>query len=219
MSKAYFLQGERYLRYDVEADRIDSGYPRPIAVGWAGLQDAGFDRVVDTVVDLGSGKAYLFKGDAYVRVDQRTNRRDDGYPRPIAEGWAGFADVGFGDSLDASLNWGNGKAYFFRGSEYIRYDIASDRVDEGYPLPITANWPGFEEAGFADGVDAAVNWGNGTAYFFSGGVYLRYDIAADAVATGFPVDIADLWGGFAEAGFGLRLDAAWVKITPAEGVV
>ena len=33
MTKAYFLQGERYLRYDVEADQIDSGYPKQIAVG------------------------------------------------------------------------------------------------------------------------------------------------------------------------------------------
>ena len=212
MTKAYFLQGERYLRYDVEADQIDSGYPKQIAVGWTGLADSGFDRDVDTVVDLGSGKAYLFKGDAFVRVDQTTNRVD-GDVRSIADGWPGFADAGFADSLDASLNWGNGKAYFFRGADYIRYDIATDQVDEGYPLQIAENWPGFGEAGLADGVDAAVNWGNGKAYFFSGGVYLRYDIAADAVDTGFPVRIGEFWPGFEAAGFGLRLDAAWLKLT------
>jgi len=217
MAKAYFLRGERYLRYDVETDRIDGGYPRPIAVGWAGLADVGFDRDVDTVLDLGSGTAYLFKGDAYVRVDQRANRVD-GDVGLIADGWAGFAGAGFGDSLDASVNWGNGKAYFFRGSDYIRYDIATDRVDEGYPLPIADHWPGFEAAGVADGVDAAANLGNGAAYFFSGGAYLRYDLAADAVTEGYPRAIGDLWTGFEEAGFGLRLDAAWLKLTPAEGV-
>ena len=217
MTKAYFLRGERYLRYDVEGDLIDSGYPKPLAVGWAGLADVGFDQDVDTVVDLGSDKAYLFKGDAFVRVDQSTNQVD-GDVVSIADGWAGFAEAGFADSLDASVNWGNGKAYFFRGADYIRYDIALDRIDDGYPLLIAENWPGFEEAGFADGVDAAVNWGNGKTYFFSGGVYLRYDISNDAVDPGFPVGIGGAWPGFEEAGFGLRLDAAWLKIVRAEGV-
>jgi Hemopexin len=51
------------------------------------------------------------------------------------------------------------KFYFFRGNQYLRYDLATDRVDAGYPLPITGNWPGFKEAGFVSDVRAAVNWG------------------------------------------------------------
>ena len=35
--------------------------------------------------------------------------------------------------MDAAVTWNNRKAYFFRGSEYIRYDIATDRADPGYP--------------------------------------------------------------------------------------
>ncbi len=45
------------------------------------------------------------------------------------------------------------KAYFLIGSQYVRYDVASDQVDAGYPKPIGANWPGFSAAG----VDAAVD--------------------------------------------------------------
>ena len=159
------------------------------------------------MVDLGSGMAYLFKGDAFVRVDQSTNRVD-GEVRSIADGWAGFADAGFADSLDASVNWGNGKAYFFRGADYIRYDIATDRVDDGYPLQIAENWPGFGEAGLADGVDAAVNWGNGTRRTSSA-------VACTCATTSRPTPwtpasrfrIDEQWPGFEAAGFGLRLDA------------
>ena len=54
----------------------------------------------------------------------------------------------------------------------------------------------------------------GTARRTSSAVaYLRYDIAADAVDTGFPVRIDEFWPGFEAAGFGLRLDAAWLKLT------
>lgn len=40
-------------------------------------------------------------------------------------------------------NWGNGKVYFFRGNEYIRWDIKADRADPGYPKIIDdTTWPG-----------------------------------------------------------------------------
>ena len=217
MSKVCFLRGDHYLRYDVETDAIDSGYPKPMAIGWTGLADAGFDHDVDTVLDLGAGTAYLFKNDVFVRVDQTTNRVDSDV-LPMADGWTGLADAGFTESVDASANWGNGKAYFFRGGSYIRYDIASDRVDEGYPLPISGNWPGLAEAGFDGGFDTVVNWGNGSAYFFRDGAYPRYDVQADAVDPGYPLGIGEQWPSFAEAGFDQGLDAAWLKITPAEGV-
>ena len=30
--------------------------------------------------------------------------------------------------------------YFFKSDQYIRYDIATDKVDAGYPKPIIGNW-------------------------------------------------------------------------------
>jgi hypothetical protein len=36
--------------------------------------------------------------------------------------------------------WNNGKAYFFEGSHYRRFNIANDRFDPGYPKPIVNNW-------------------------------------------------------------------------------
>lgn len=47
----------------------------------------------------------------------------------------------FAAAIDNVVVWNNGKAYFFKGSEYIRYDIATDKTDEG-PVPIIRNWHG-----------------------------------------------------------------------------
>jgi hypothetical protein len=86
--------------------------------------------------------------------------------------------------------WTNGKAYFFKGSQYIRFDIANAQADDGYPLPIAGNWPGLEP--FSDGIDAAVVWNNGKAYFFKGSQYIRYDIATDR-ADQAPLPILGNW--------------------------
>ena len=67
-----------------------------------------------------------------------------------------MAEAGFGANIDAAVNWGNGKAYLFRGDKYVRYDIFTDRVDPGYPLPIAGYWPGMAEAGFGNRIQAAI---------------------------------------------------------------
>jgi len=99
------------------------------------------------------------------------NRADEGHPKAISSGWAGV----FESNLDAAVVWSNGKAYFFNGDQYIRYDIAADRADEGYPKAISSGWAGV----FESDLDAAVVWPNGKAYFFKGDQYIRYDIATD----------------------------------------
>ena len=210
MAKAFFLRGGSYVRYDVSTDAADAGYPKPMARGWSGLDGTGFDSGIDATLDLGTGKLYLFKGDVYLRIDQARNTVD-GQVTSIADAWPGFAGAGFADSLTAAVNWGNGKAYFFKGDQYLRYDIAGDTADGG-ALPIAGNWPGMAEAGFGDGIDAAVNFGNGKTYFFKGDQYLRYDMASDQTDPGYPRPIAGNWPGLAEAGFGDAIDAVWLKL-------
>jgi hypothetical protein len=90
-----------------------------------------------------------------------------------------------------SLGWNDEKAYFFSGDQYVRWDIASDTVDAGYPRPISSGWIGI----FADGIDAAAVWNNGKAYFFRGAEYSAYDIVADVVVDGYPRPIAENWPG------------------------
>ena len=94
--------------------------------------------------------------------------------------------------VDAVVLWNNDKAYFFRGSQYVRYDVASDQVDQE-SRAIADGWPGV----FTDGVDAVVLWNNDKAYFFRGSQYVRYDVASDRTDDGYPQAITSGWAGLA----------------------
>src|SRR5262245_36854521 len=87
--------------------------------------------------------------------------------------------------------WDKSKAYFFRGSEYTRYDIAADRADDGYPKSISSGWRGV----FDRDIDAVVVWPNGKPYFFRGSDYTRYDVATDRADDGYPKSISCGWRG------------------------
>ena len=69
------------------------------------------------------------------------------------------------------------KAYIFRGSQYLRYDIPTDKVDDA-PKPVDS-WNGFPEDW--DRIDAAVTWDNGKIYFFKDDSYLRFDILKNKI--------------------------------------
>ncbi len=190
--RAYFFSGDSYVRYDVAADAVDAGYPKPISGNWTGLWADGIDAVV---VLPTNGKAYFFRGAEYLRYDLDADRADDGYPRPIDGNWPGLSGP-----VDAAIAWNTGKVYFFSGSTYCRYDPTSDAVDEGYPRAIADGWPGV----FTSGIEAALWWPSGRVYFFSGGQYVRFDPAAGAADAGYPLPIAGAWSGlpFGSAGSG-----------------
>jgi hypothetical protein len=211
ITKAYFLFDGLYARYDASADGVDPGYPKRIGTEWNGFTAAGFASGIDSAVEWGNGKVYFFRGDQYLRYDINANRVDAGYPLSITDQWAGIGAAGFGSGIQAAVNWGNGKAYFFKGNQYLRYDIAADRVDDGFPLNIGDYWPGFAGLGFDSDIDAAVNWGNGKAYFFKGDQYLRYDMAADAIDGGTTSSIDSNGPGLGSARQGLAIDGTWTR--------
>jgi hypothetical protein len=189
--KAYFFSGNEYVRYDIKADRVDDGYPLPIAGNWRGLWSPAGAGVV-----WPNGKAYFLRGAEYVRYDIAADRPDSGYPRPIAGNWKGLSL----SRVDAAVVWPtNNKAYLFGhydtgapfGADgYVRYDVAKDQQDPGYPTSVSANWKGLNSP-----IDAAVVWNNGKAYFFQGLFYSRYDIQADRVDAGYPRPILNNWPG------------------------
>ncbi|MDC0759248.1 hemopexin repeat-containing protein [Brevibacillus sp. AG] len=216
-TKVYFFARDKYVRYDRGDDMVDDGYNPPLCIAdyWQGMKEVGFDKDLDTAINWGDGKVYFFKKDKYVRYDIAMDKVDDGYnpPLSIADYWHGMKEVGFDKDLDTAINWGNGKVYFFKKDKYVRYDIAMDKVDDGYnpPLSIADYWHGMKEVGFDKDLDTAINWGDGKVYFFKKDKYVRYDIAMDKVDDGYnpPLSIADYWPGMKESGIVADLGPAF----------
>lgn len=171
--------GTTYARYDFVSGQLEQR-GLDIAGNWPGLRQTR----PDAAVYWGYGKAYFFYGDEYLRYDAGQEGVEAAYlppnaPRKITGNWT----MPWTDRIDAAVNWGNGKIYFFRGSEYLRYDLTQDRMDDGYPLPIDGHWNGL----WTDGIDAALYQGGRKAYFFKGDEYRRYDLDADNVDGSGPI--------------------------------
>jgi uncharacterized protein involved in tellurium resistance len=54
--------------------------------------------------------------------------------------------------IDAAVNWHdekrehlNDKIYFFKGHQYMRFDISKNSVDNGYPMTVKSGWNGLEK--------------------------------------------------------------------------
>src|SRR6266511_3956252 len=154
---AYFFKGSRYLRYNIASDFVDVG-PDSIATFWTHLPSE-FQSDLGASVNWRDGHAYFFKGSRYLRYDIATDFVDVG-PVSIATFWT-HLPAEFQSDLDAVGNWGDGHAYFFKGSRYLRYDIATDLVDVG-PVSIATFWTHLP-AEFQSNLDAVVNWGDGHA--------------------------------------------------------
>jgi Hemopexin len=150
--KAYFFSNDQYYQYNVAApEGVDPGFPMPTKTKWPNIDYFG-DRHVDAVTLWPNGYAYFFQYDHYFRFDVANNRFDPTNPRPIQGSWPGAPGGGpalwsTAPYLKGALVWpvpieGRMKAYFFQYDYYMRYDIADDHVDPGYPQPVAGNWPG-----------------------------------------------------------------------------
>lgn len=194
---AYFFRGDEYYQFDFNKDQVDDGYPADIASSWPGLdQFKGGARNIDAAVNWGNGKAYFFKGDEYIRYDLKKDQADSGYPLKIKDHWSGLDTFSGGaNAIDAAINWGNGITYFFKGDEYIRFNMTSDRAAKGYPMFIS-NWTWSGLQVWPDRIDAAVRRNSIKSYLFKGGYYLRFDHVLNKTDDGFPKAISEhSWSG------------------------
>ena len=82
------------------------------------------------------------------------------HARPLAGRPAEDAEAAPGP-IDAVVRLPSGKVYFFYGSDYVRFDVAADQADAGYPKPIAGNWPGL----VTSGIYAGIEWSADNEYF------------------------------------------------------
>ncbi|WP_318218783.1 M35 family metallo-endopeptidase [Streptomyces sp. SCL15-6] len=151
------------------------------------------EQVITAPILWDNGKAYVFVAGKYFRIDIALDKVDHG-PASITSGWTGV----FPDRVDAGVMWPNGQdAYFFRGSQYVRFNVAQDAVAPGYPLEIGPYWQGL----FPAAIDACLVWPGGQrVYFFRGSEYSRFDVddshpLGGKVPAGYPRQISEGWPG------------------------
>jgi hypothetical protein len=144
--KVYFFKGDKYWRYDLDRGVLDAGYPALISQGWKGVPD-NLDAAV--FANRGNGAIYFFKGRHFWTWDIAADRLLSVTPRTIVDTytWRGL----WSSDLDAAVNWGNGRVYFFKGNQYKRYDLVEGKVD--YSAKISDHWPGL----FGSDIQAALS--------------------------------------------------------------
>lgn len=98
--------------------------------------------------------------------------------------------------IDAAfLRQSNGKIYFFKGDQYVRWTPGGGGIDSGYPKSIGGNWPGLPDY-FTSRLNATLMRGsNGKIYFFKGKKYIRYSRVSDGIDSGYPKLIDEGWTG------------------------
>lgn len=92
---------------------------------------------------------------------------------------------------------GNGKMYFFKDSQYWKFDPSrKPPVRSVYPRPLS-NWD------LPSGVRAATKWSNGYTYFFTRSKYYRFNdrrFTIDGGDPAFPRDTGPWWFGCSRSG-------------------
>merc|ERR1712061_901475 len=118
------------------------------------------------------------KGSRYWRYSpDNFGKLDRGFPKDISKGFEGIPN-----NIDAAFVWAkNDKIYFFKGSNYWKFDPRKDPpVAETYPRPLS-NWEGVP-----DSIDAALRYSNDNTYFFKDGEYYRFNEDTFTVDTDGP---------------------------------
>jgi hypothetical protein len=189
-SRAYFFRSDdQYVRYSKTLDKADAGYPNPTnEVTWPSL-GVYADKIV-AAFRKDNDKAYFFLSDGnYIRYDISSDEADANYPQPISnDTWPGLES--YATNIVAALRWKGNRVYFFLDNgQYIRYNLANDSVDSGYPKAINNyTWPGLGD--YATEIQSAVKWNNGRGYIFlKNQKYVRYNM-------GYPSEVnSDTWPG------------------------
>ena len=127
----WFFSGSQYLRYDPAGDQVTVPVT-PIANGWTGMPDTFAQGVDAAIHGLGAflGIIWFFRGGEYVRYSLPNDMVEFG-PAPIVGNWGEWPARLPTGSTRVLRQGKQEHIFFFRGNEYIRYNLPADRVEEG----------------------------------------------------------------------------------------
>ncbi|MCC8457448.1 photopexin PpxB [Photorhabdus aegyptia] len=160
-----------------------------------------------------NSKTYFFLNSENIRYNDSEDKADTDYPQFISHDWPGLP-IEFQKDIDDVINL-SGSLYFFKGSQYLKFDIAKALVIDG-PKPIIDGWPGLKGTGFENGIDAATEWVDAKqdiVCFFKGRDCIDYTVSSHTINK---KTISERWGATRKyAGFSEDLDAVilWKNIT------
>ncbi|XP_048843840.1 matrix metallopeptidase-21 isoform X1 [Brienomyrus brachyistius] len=135
---------------------------------------------------------YFMRGGWYWMYENRSNRTRYGDPVAVQVGWHGVPSNGV-DAYVHVWTWTTDAAYFFKGTQYWRYDSENDQAftedSEGrrYPRLISEGFPGVPspiDTAFYDRRDFLI-------YFFKGMDVYTFHVGTHAVASGYPKKIKE----------------------------
>ncbi|MCK3669004.1 fucose-binding lectin II [Photorhabdus noenieputensis] len=130
---------------------------------------------------------YLFLNENNAIFNDTIHRPDKNYPQPISNDWPDLP-IKFQRHIDDVINL-NGYLYFFKGSQYVKFDIAKVKVIDG-PKFIAEGWPGLEGTEFENGIDAAIELTQNIVCFFKGSDCIDYAVNSHSIKR---KSISDRW--------------------------
>ncbi|AWP17888.1 putative matrix metalloproteinase-21 [Scophthalmus maximus] len=158
---------------------------------------------------------YFVRDGWYWLYENRNNRTRYGDPVALQAGWRGIPV----DGVDAHVHvWSRRRdaVYFFKGTQFWRYDGENDVVfrqdPEGrrYPRLISKGFPGVSspiDTAFYDRRDSHI-------YFFKNTLVYAFDVEANSLARGFPKNIRDVFPAVASGDHpDGNIDAAYFSYT------
>jgi hypothetical protein len=202
-----FFSGTKYARYELphSTSSVPANWPRDTTPDWPGVFPSSNGKV-DAALNATrnrddiTGRIFFFKGSKCAEWSLASGKVTKTWT--IKDAWPGVFESG----IDAALNYENNRVYFFKGDEYVRYDLGTEKVDVG-PVKISKHW----KMPFTSGINAAVNPGQGSVFFFKGDQFIRFSVAQDKCVEG-PKSITTKWTGLFPNGVDASIEWPHAKV-------
>lgn len=137
------------------------------------------------------GSCYFFRGNMYTKWSEQSGKTVPGYPKWQFASYAWRGTVADPDAIMVPPKIGQhaGYYYFFKGSQYYKWDSKSWKVIRGYPRNISKGFPGMPNNVDAAHCEPEGSPHYGYCYFFKGRQYWKWDAVQGQAVDGFPKEI------------------------------